>query len=161
MADCVLIIEQKLGKKLPLDFVAQFRARTAAAFERELLPVEGIETALDKIDLPICVASNGPLEKIKLALRVTNLLHRFEGRIFSSYEIGSWKPAPDLFLSAAKNMGVEAASCTVVEDSILGVRAGVAAGMRVLGYTNPSEAALFEAHGAHVFHSMYQLPDLL
>ncbi|WP_201447860.1 HAD family phosphatase [Calothrix sp. PCC 7507] len=58
-------------------------------------------------------------------------------------------------------MGVDATSCTVVEDSILGVRAGVAAGMRVLGYTNPSEAALLEAHGAHVFHSMYQLPDLL
>ncbi|MBD2411266.1 sugar transferase [Nostoc calcicola FACHB-389] len=161
MADCVAVIEQRLGKKLPQDFVTQFRARTAEVFERELLPINGIEAALDKINLPICVASSGPPEKIKLALRVTNLLPRFEGRIFSSYEIGSWKPAPNLFLYAAKNMGFEAPSCTVVEDSILGVRAGVAAGMRVLGYTNQSEATLLEACGARVFDSMYQLPSLL
>ena len=161
MADCVTVIEQRLGKNMPQDFVTQFRARTAEAFEGELLPVKGIEAALDKINLPICVASNGPPEKIKLALHVTNLLPRFEGRIFSSYEIGSWKPAPDLFLHAAKNMGFEAPSCTVVEDSILGVRAGVAAGMKVLGYTNQSETTLLEKCGARVFHSMYQLPSLL
>ncbi|MBH8572401.1 HAD family hydrolase [Nostocaceae cyanobacterium CENA369] len=161
MADCVNFIEQRLEQKLPPDFVTQLRVRTAEAFERELLSVEGIEASLDKINLPICVASSGPPEKIKLALRVTNLLPRFEGRIFSSYEIGSWKPAPDLFLYAAKNMGVQAAYCTVVEDSVLGVRAGVAAGMKVLGYTNPSEASLLEDCGARVFYSMYQLPSLL
>ncbi|WP_306557813.1 HAD-IA family hydrolase [Nostoc sp. 'Peltigera malacea cyanobiont' DB3992] len=94
-------------------------------------------------------------------MRVTNLLPRFEGRIFSSYQIASWKPAPDLFLYTAKNMGFPAPSCTVVEDSVLGVRAGVAAGMRVLGYTEQSEATLLEASGARVFYSMYQLPSLL
>ncbi|MGV0107171.1 HAD family hydrolase [Nostoc sp. DSM 114160] len=161
MADCVTVIEHRLGKKLPQDFVTQLRTRTAETFERELRPVEGIEAALDKINLPICVASSGPPEKIRLALRVTNLLPRFEGRIFSSYQIGSWKPAPDLFLYAAKNMGIQAASCTVVEDSVLGVRAGVAAGMRVLGYTEQSEAHLLEASGARVFYSMHQLPSLL
>ncbi|MEJ6482141.1 HAD family hydrolase [Nostoc punctiforme UO1] len=161
MADCVAVIEQRLGKKMPQDFVTQLRTRTAEAFERELRPVEGIEAALDKINLPICVASSGPSEKIKLALRVTNLLSRFEKCIFSSYEIGSWKPAPDLFLYAAKNMGFQAPSCTVVEDSVLGVRAGVAAGMRVLGYTEQSEAHLLEASGAHIFYSMHQLPSLL
>ncbi|MEH2045020.1 HAD family hydrolase [Nostoc sp.] len=161
MADCVAVIEQRLEKKMPQDFVTQFRARTAEAFECELLPVEGIEAALDKINLPICVASSGPPEKIQLALRVTNLLPRFEGRIFSSYEIGSWKPSPDLFLHAAKSMGFQAPSCTVIEDSILGVRAGVAAGMRVFGYTEQREATLLEASGARVFHSMYQLPCLL
>jgi HAD superfamily hydrolase (TIGR01509 family) len=161
MADCVAVIEQRLGKKMPQDFVTRLRARTAEAFERELMPVDGIEAALDKINLPICVASSGPPEKIKLALRVTNLLPRFEGRIFSSYEIGSWKPAPDLFLHAAKNMGVPSPFCAVVEDSILGVRAGVAAGMKVLGYTGQSEATQLEASGASVFCSMYQLPSLL
>ncbi|MEH1969530.1 MULTISPECIES: HAD-IA family hydrolase [unclassified Nostoc] len=161
MADCLAVIEQKLGRKMPQDFVTQLRARTATAFERELLPVQGIEAALDKINLPICVASSGPIEKIKLALRVTNLLPRFEGRIFSSYEIGSWKPAPDLFLYAAKNLGVNAPFCTVVEDSILGVRAGIAAGMKVLGYSSQSEFTQLEECGARVFYSMYQLPDLL
>ena len=77
MADCVAVIELRLGKKMPPDFVKRLRARTTEAFERELLPVAGIEAALDKISLPICVASSGPLEKIKLALRVTNLLPRF------------------------------------------------------------------------------------
>lgn len=161
MADCLAVIEQRVGRKMPQDFVTQLRARTATAFERELLPVQGIEAALDKINLPICVASSGPIEKIKLALRVTNLLPRFEGRIFSSYEIGSWKPAPDLFLYAAKNLGVNAPFCTVVEDSILGVRAGIAAGMKVLGYSSQSEAIQLEECGARIFYSMYQLPDLL
>jgi|SRR5579883_3377873 len=161
MADCVAVIEQRLGKKMPADFVGQLRARTAEAFEHELRPVEGIEAALDQINLPICVASSGPLEKIKLALRITNLLPRFEGRIFSSYEIESWKPAPDLFLHAAKNMGVQARYCTVIEDSVLGVRAGIAAGMKVLGYIDQSETSLFESLGVDVFHSMYQLPYLL
>ncbi|MFK0734114.1 MAG: HAD-IA family hydrolase [Gloeotrichia echinulata GP01] len=81
--------------------------------------------------------------------------------MFSSYEIGSWKPAPDLFLYAAKNMGVQPSFCTVVEDSILGVRAGVAAGMKVLWYTNDHEATLFDACRANIFHSMCQLPLLL
>jgi HAD superfamily hydrolase (TIGR01509 family) len=161
MADCVAVLSQRLGEKMPTDFVTQLRARTAEAFERELHPVDGIEAALDKINLPICVASSGPVEKIQLALRVTKLLPRFEGRIFSSYEIGSWKPAPDLFLYAAKNMGVQARSCTVVEDSVLGVRAGVAAGMRVLGYIDQSETRLVETLGVHVFNSMSQLPGLL
>ncbi|MBE9258706.1 HAD family hydrolase [Dolichospermum sp. LEGE 00246] len=161
MADCVAVIEQKLGKKMPPDFVTQLRTRTAKAFEHELLPVEGIEAALDKIDLPICVASSGPREKIELALRVTNLLPRFAGHIFSSYQIGSWKPEPDLFLFAAKTMGVEPQFCTVVEDSILGVRAGTAAEMRVLWYTTESESTLLETSGVSVFKSMSQLPSLL
>lgn len=161
MADCLAVIEQRLGRKMPQDFVTQLRTRTAKAFEGELLPVQGIEAALDKINLPICVASSGPIEKIKLALRVTNLLPRFEGRIFSSYEIGSWKPAPDLFLYASENLGVNAQFCTIVEDSILGVRAGIAAGMKVLGYSSQSEAIQLGACGARVFYSMYQLPDLL
>ncbi|MBO1048531.1 MAG: HAD family hydrolase [Dolichospermum sp. DEX182a] len=131
MADCVAVIEQKLGKKMPSDFVTQLRTRTAKAFEHELLSIEGIEAALDKIDLPICVASSGPIEKIELALRVTNLLPRFAGSIFSSYQIGSWKPEPDLFLFAAKTMGFEPQFCTVVEDSILGVRAGYGTRLRV------------------------------
>ena len=159
MADCVAVIEQKLGKKMPSDFVTQLRTRTAKAFEYELLSIEEIEAALDKINLPICVASSGPIEKIELALRVTNLLPRFAGSIFSSYQIGSWKPEPDLFLFAAKTMGFEPQFCTVVEDSILGVRAGISAGMRVLWYKAQSEATLVD--GAIVFQSMNQLPLLL
>ncbi|WP_427162061.1 HAD family hydrolase [Aliinostoc sp. HNIBRCY26] len=161
MADCVTLIERRLGKKMPPDFVTQLRTRTAQVFERELMPVKGIETALDQINLPICVASSGPIDKIQLALRVTNLLPRFAGCIFSSYEIGSWKPAPDLFLYAAKTMGVQPQFCTVVEDSILGVRAGIAAGMKVLGYTTKNEAHQLKECGANVFYSMYQLPKLI
>jgi beta-phosphoglucomutase-like phosphatase (HAD superfamily) len=94
-------------------------------------------------------------------LRVTNLLPRFVGNIFSSYQIGSWKPEPDLFLYAAKTMEVDPQFCTVVEDSILGVRAGLTAGMRVLWYTNESENTLFATSGVNIFQSMNELPTLL
>jgi beta-phosphoglucomutase-like phosphatase (HAD superfamily) len=77
------------------------------------------------------VASNGPRHKIELVLGLTGLLPWFEQRIFSAYDIGAWKPAPDLFLHAARQMGLAPADCAVVEDSASGIAAGLAAGMRV------------------------------
>jgi HAD superfamily hydrolase (TIGR01509 family) len=161
MADSVAIVEQRLGQPTPPDFVNDLRARTAEAFRHELRPINGIEQALSKIHVPVCVASSGPLEKIRLALQVTGLLSRFDPHIFSSYEIGSWKPEPGLFLHASASMNVRPSACVVVEDSILGVRAAVAAGMKVFGYCTSSEAATFNAWGSHPFHAMSELPALL
>jgi HAD superfamily hydrolase (TIGR01509 family) len=161
MADCVSLIEQRLGQPLPSDFVAQLRSRIASAYEQDLKPITGIKGVLESLDLPICVASNGPVHMITLALQVTDLLPYFQGHIFSSYQVNQWKPEPHLFLHAASIMGVLPSECAVVEDSVLGVRAGVAAGMRVFGYAEHSEAKQLESCGAHVFNSMYQLPSLL
>lgn len=161
-ADCLRIIEDRLGRPVPAEFTADYRARQFATFERELRPVAGIERALDEIDLPTCVASSGPHKKMRLSLGVTGLWPRFEGRIFSADDVGRGKPAPDLFLHAAERMGWEPAACAVVEDSRVGIEAAVAAGMVALGYADHSGPAVLERAGAHTtFTDMHELPGML
>jgi HAD superfamily hydrolase (TIGR01509 family) len=135
----------------------------AIAFESDLQAVEGIHAALAAITRPVCVASNGPMAKMQHTLGLTNLLGHFEGRIFSAYDIGVWKPDPGLFLYAARTFGAEPSRCIVVEDSLSGIRAANAAGMRVLGYTAGNARAMSElgAECTDLFHSMDELPALL
>lgn len=161
MAVCVTIIEGRTGRPIPATFVADFRDRTFDVFRRELRPVLGIESVLDAIGQPFCVASSGPPEKIQLTLSTTGLLPRFQGRIFSAVEVARGKPHPDLFLHAASKMGVAPAACVVVEDSVRGIQAAVAAGMHVFGYADLTDAGELAAAGAHVFRSMDELPMLL
>jgi HAD superfamily hydrolase (TIGR01509 family) len=134
MADCVSEIECRLGRSLPQDFVLQFRARMADAFTLRLRPVDGALDLVKSLSQPFCVASSGPREKIELSLSLTGLLPFFQSSIFSSYEVGVWKPDPGLFLHAASAMGVEPADCVVVEDSLPGIQAGLAAGMQVFAF---------------------------
>jgi len=131
---CVAQIQTWLGRKLPDDFVAQVRLRTRSTFEEKLQPIPGAVELVRSLRLPMCVASSGPREKIELSLSLTGLLPYFKDRIFSGYEVGSWKPDPGLFLHAAHTLGVEPARCAVVEDSLVGIQAGVAAGMQVFAY---------------------------
>lgn len=131
---CVAQIGQWLGRALPQDFVPQVRARTERVFRQRLQPVPGALEVVRALRLPMCVASSGPREKIELSLSLTGLLPCFEGRIFSGYELATWKPDPGLFLHAAQAFQVPPARCVVVEDSLVGVQAGVAAGMRVFAY---------------------------
>ncbi|WP_442782829.1 HAD family hydrolase [Collimonas fungivorans] len=131
MADCVAELEQMFGRSLPADFAKVLRDRIAPALHQRLQPIEGALELVQSLKVPFCMASNGPLHQIKVSLSVTGLWPYFEGRIFSAYDVGSWKPAPDLFLHAARTMGVEPSRCAVVEDSLPGVQAGVAAGMQV------------------------------
>ena len=131
---CVAQIETWLGRKLPDDFVAQVRLRTRSTFEAKLQPIPGAVELVQALRLPMCVASSGPRDKIELSLSLTGLLPYFKDRIFSGYELGSWKPDPGLFLHAARALGVEPARCAVVEDSLVGVQAGIAAGMQVFAY---------------------------
>lgn len=163
MADCVHEIERRLGRGVRETFVADVRQATALAFDAELKPVEGIHEALAEIKVPVCVASNGPMSKLTHALGLTRLLGHFEGRIFSAYEVGSWKPDPGLFLHAAQTMGVHPSRCAVVEDSISGARAAKAAGMKVLGFAGGHLDAEQELTPIcdGVFHRMGDLPALL
>ncbi|AMP02915.1 HAD family hydrolase [Collimonas pratensis] len=131
MADCVAELEQMFGRSLPADFTKVLRDRIAPVLHQRLQPIEGALELVQSLKVPFCMASNGPLHQIKVSLSVTGLWSYFEGRIFSAYDVGSWKPAPDLFLHAARTMGVEPSRCAVVEDSLPGVQAGVAAGMQV------------------------------
>ncbi len=163
MAECVVEIERRLGRPVRDDFVANVRQNMAKAFESDLQAVEGIHAALAAITVPVCVASNGQLRKMRHTLGLTNLLGHFEGRLFSAYDVGAWKPDPGLFVHAARTLGADPSRCVVVEDSLSGIRAAHAAGMRVLGYTAGDAHAISElgAECAELFHSMDQLPFLL
>lgn len=116
---------------LPPSFEADVRARMADLFRAHLQPIAGALELVRGLRLPFCVASNGPRQKIELVLGLTGLLPWFEGRVFSAYDLRVWKPAPDLFLHAAQQLGVAPADCAVVEDSASGIAAGLAAGMQV------------------------------
>jgi HAD superfamily hydrolase (TIGR01509 family) len=115
-------------------FTQEFRTRTADVFADRLKPMRGAVELVSDLEIEKCVASNGPREKIELCLGVTGLLSYFEGRIASAYETGSWKPDPALILHAASMMNMPAHRCLLVEDSLAGVEAGLAAGVEVVGY---------------------------
>jgi HAD superfamily hydrolase (TIGR01509 family) len=158
---CIEIVESRRGEPLPAGFVDELQRRTFDAFERELQPVPGIHEALRRISMPLCVASSGDHEKMRLTLDLTGLLPRFEGRMFSAMDVERGKPHPDLFMRAASEMGAAAERCAVVEDSLPGVRAAVAAGMTVFGYAARAAAGPLEDAGATVFTEMAALPGLL
>ncbi|WP_030894355.1 HAD family hydrolase [Streptomyces sp. NRRL S-474] len=158
------LIAERTGRELPLDFDDVFHGRVFAAFERELKPVDGIVGVLEKLaadEVPYCVASSGSHERIRVGHRTTGLDRWFdEGRIFSSEDVGRGKPAPDLFLHAAERMGVPPDRCVVVEDSPLGVRAALAAGMDVYGFTAMTPAVRL-AGATGLFGGMGELAGLL
>jgi HAD superfamily hydrolase (TIGR01509 family) len=158
------LVLERTGETLPREFDDIFHQRVFAAFERELEPVPGVVAVLEKLvadEVPYCVASSGSHERIRVGHRTTGLDRWFgEGLVFSSQDVGRGKPAPDLFLHAAERMGVAPQRCAVVEDSPLGVRAGLAAGMDVYGYVAMTPAGkLTGARG--YFSDMGELPDLL
>ncbi len=161
MADSIAIIEQRLGRPVPGDFVHEMRHRMAEVFRDRLQPVEGVETVLQSLSIPYCVASNGPREKMEVSLHVTGLMPYFQGRIFSAYDIGSWKPEPGMFLHAAQTLSVSPERCAVVEDSVLGAQAGKAAGMKVFGYDPKGDGAILSEAGAQTFSSMADLLPLM
>jgi HAD superfamily hydrolase (TIGR01509 family) len=161
MASVLAIAEERLGAPLPFDVAERYYAEVKEVFARELQPVPGVIEALDRIELPSCVASSGPHHKMVVTLRRTGLWERFEGRIFSASEVASGKPAPDLFLHAATTMGFDPASTAVVEDSLPGIEAAVAAGMRALAFARHTDASVLAAAGGEPFDDMAALPGLL
>ena len=154
-------IEELIEKKIPNSFEKEYRERTFKAFKTELKPIKGIHNLLNEISLQYCVASSGPTEKIRLNLTTTKLIEKFENKIFSSYEIGSWKPNPEIFEYAAKKMGFEPNQCAVIEDSIAGIIAARKGGFDVFGFTNKQNQKAFENEGAKVFFDMEKLNELL
>jgi len=129
-------VEREFGVTLPDGFLTELEAAELEALERDLRPVPGIAAVLDALGgLPRCVASSSVPERIRRSLEVTGLAGYFGDHVFSAAEVARPKPAPDLFLHAAATMGFGAGECLVVEDSVFGVAAGVAAGMRVIGFT--------------------------
>jgi len=156
-------LQTMASSPFPEDFEQAFRARSYEVFKTEMHPVKGIKEILDNLKVPFCVASSGPMEKMKLNLTITGLIKYFEEgkRIFSGYEINSWKPDPGIFLHAAKMMGFPPSECVVIEDSKAGVIAAHRGGIRVYGYAKPFNGEELRKEGAIVFYDMQELPALL
>ncbi len=148
-------IEASFKVALPDDFESLYRDRVAALYESELKANPGVPELLSGLEIERCVASSAPIKKINHALELTGLSGYFGTNIFSSYDIGSWKPEPDLFLHAAATMNLSPAHCAVVEDSDLGVEAAIAAGMHVFHYA-PNSAKT----RSDLYQSIQQMSEL-
>lgn len=161
-ADMRAEIEEHIGGPIPVEIDEEFNRTYRETFERELVAVDGIREALDVITMPRCVASSGEREKIRRNLALTGLTDYFGERIFSATDVAHGKPAPDLFLLAARTLGAEPARCAVVEDSVHGVEAALAAGMRPFAYAGGvTPAERLTRPGAVVFTDMRELPRLV
>ncbi len=141
-------------------FVPAYRELVAEYFDLKLEPVANMREALEAIPLAKCVASSGPLHKIKHALDCAALTDYFGDKLFSAYQINSWKPKPDLFLHAANKMNVLPEHCAVVEDSLVGIEAAKRAGMKAFLY-DPHNALSPSLNSVTVFTDMLELPSLL
>ena len=162
MAHGLVQLKALLGGELPADFLPEMGRRTRAAFRAGLTAVPGVEALLDGLQRPYCVASNGNQAKVHFTLGHTGLLPRFAGRIFTADDVQHPKPAPDLFLLAARSLGAEPAHTTVVEDTPTGVTAAKAAGMRAIGFAAMTPAGRLQAAGADaIAHDMAEVATLL
>ncbi len=159
----VPVIEARVGR-LPTDWLVQLSHRISGSMLAELQPVPGALAALRAIEsagLPVAVASNSAREELGAKLRRLGVAKSFEGRMFSYQDVPRPKPAPDMYLAAARACGANPADCVVVEDSALGAQAGLAAGCRVLGFARHTDASIFRGIGAVPFADMAELPQLL
>jgi HAD superfamily hydrolase (TIGR01509 family) len=167
LADIQRGVEAHVGRPVPDGWMERFLADRAAAFERELQPIDGAADALAGVRAAgwdACIASGGSLQKMALTLRIAGLRGEVsDDRIFSAYDVARPKPAPDLFLHAAVACGFAPDACVVVEDSVPGVTAGRAAGMRTFGYSGGDSAVAerLAALGAEPLSAMPDLPALL
>jgi HAD superfamily hydrolase (TIGR01509 family) len=160
------LIAERTGQPVTAEWMAQFRERRNLMLTRHVKPIAQIQQALQAVQAQwgdcIACASGADRPKIELQLRLTGLAPFFAGRVFSGQEQASNKPAPDVYLAAARALGADPRRCAVVEDSVTGVTAGAASGATVFGYAPAGDGAgLRSAGAAQVFGAMSELPGLL
>jgi len=158
--DVLAAIESGLGRPLPADFSDHLRAATLDRFRKELREVRGATDFIRTFAaIPRCIASSSSIDRLQLCLSVLDLEDSFGDNVFSADMVRRGKPHPDLFLFAAERLGVDPASCLVIEDSAGGIRAAVAAGMTAVGLCAASHIRpdhnlrLGEAGASHLAHS--------
>ena len=145
----------------PQNFHHIFNERLAILTRKKLQPVQGIYDLLKSLPVPVCVASNGSREEIALRLELSNLTTVFENAVFSGMEVAKPKPAPDVYLAAARSFDIPPSRCLVVEDSIPGVTAAVRAGMQVYGHAAFTPAEQLKEAGAIPFKNMSELKEMI
>jgi len=153
--------EVRAGRPFPNDFAKDWYEALFDAFRRELKPIDGIARLLQRLDVHKCVASSSAPARLALTLEVTHLAAIFNDKVFNASMVSRGKPAPDLFLYCAKQMGAIPSRTLVIEDSVMGVTAGVAAGMTGWGFVGGAHhrmrddsAALQTAGASRIFASM-------
>ncbi|MBI5277596.1 MAG: HAD family phosphatase [Burkholderiales bacterium] len=168
--DEAALIEAHTGRPLADEWLARFRERRNAALVERVLPIRNAVEAAARIHKlaggRIAVCSGADRFKVELQLEKCGLMPYFRGRVFSGHEVPRSKPAPDVYLAAAAALQVDAARCLVVEDTVTGVTAGVAAGATTYGYSPPeaghdAAGALLKAGASRIFTDLAQLPALL
>ena len=158
--DVVDALEARLGEPVPATVAYDWGTSVALGLAQELRAIPGVERVIECVQtagVPICVASQSPLPRVRLSLCVTRLDRYFGDDVFTASMVERPKPAPDLFLFAAQRMGVDPQDAIVIEDSPSGVLAARAAGMRVYGYAADEDAEALKSAGANVFYSMDEL----
>jgi HAD superfamily hydrolase (TIGR01509 family) len=143
-------IRQEFGLELTPEFEAEYRARLLAAFDEQLQEMPGVRKVLDRLNVPYCIATSSSPPRVQRALEIVGLTEVFAGRVWTASEVARGKPAPDLFLHVADRMGAAPDRCLVIEDSLNGVKAGLAAGMTVWQFTG----------GSHMVGIAVEGPDL-
>ncbi|MEP1490268.1 MAG: HAD family hydrolase [Algibacter sp.] len=161
MKACLEKISKLATVPLIENFESEYRQKSFEAFKQNVKAVEGVKKVLDNLNIPFCVASSGPEDKIKLNLKLTELLPYFENKIFSCYAIQKWKPEPDVFLWAAKSMGFKPEECLVVEDSLSGVRAAKAGDFDVFGFVAHDYNNELKEEATNTFNTMNSLLSMI
>ncbi|ANF57019.1 HAD family hydrolase [Halotalea alkalilenta] len=139
----------------------QMRASLEERMKQELEPIDGVAEALEALSAhPRCVASNGPLRKIKLSMSLSGLAAQFGDHLYSAYEVGIWKPDPGLYLYAAKALDTPPERCIVIDDAAVGLKSGIDAGMQVIHLNRFSERERTPEE-AHEIRAMAQLPSMV
>ncbi|TNM61479.1 HAD family hydrolase [Aliirhizobium smilacinae] len=136
------VMDEEYGFHTGPEFLETLRIDLYDLFKTDLKPIPGIAETLDALNLPRCVASSSQPERIRLSLSIAGLIDKLEPHIFSASMVKNGKPAPDLFLYAADQMGIAPSNCIVIEDSPAGIEAAQRAGMTVFAFTGGSHAAV-------------------
>ncbi|WP_417806413.1 HAD family hydrolase [Thioclava sp.] len=156
---------REMGATLPADWVESYYTRLYARLREGVALMPGIAELLDRLDaagIAYAVGSNGRMAKMEATLsQYPDIKARLDGRLFSGQDMGCPKPAPDLYLHAARAVGADPGACVVIEDSPTGAGAAKAAGMRCLGYAPQGPNPHLAAEGAELFTDMAQVPKLI
>ena len=167
LADTLATAARLLGQPVPAETGSLFGRRLLDRFRRELRPVDGVRDAILALPYRRCVASSSSPERLHVSLDITGLAPLFGDHVFSAVQVANGKPAPDLYLLAARSMDTPPSDCIVVEDTARGVAAGRAAGMQVIGFVGAAHATpdlgedLERAGAQIIIRAMHELPTVV
>lgn len=153
-------IEEHLDLPSDYNFETEYRAMTNEIFIKELKCFDGVYELLDKLEIPYCIASNGPKEKMEVTLKATNLDQYFsEKEIFSAYDFDRWKPDPTLFLKVCEQFKIAPSDALVIEDSVSGIDGAINAGIEVFAFCPEGATADIEKRKVKIFKSMKSIEN--